>query len=239
MGLNEKEASVYLALLELGTATVESIAKKAGTKRPTTYLILDSLKQSGLVNTAPRAKKALYTAESPEKLLSDLNKKEELLKRFMPNLLALHNTKKEKPRVLLYEGKEAMIELYEKILNSKEIDWFATVRDFVNLHPGYSERLVQRTLEKKTKVREILTQHKVDLEFANAITHSEYYQHKFTKPGKEFLTDNGLFDGNVAFFSYQPYLYAVAIQSQTIYASLRVLFDLAWQSAEPYEKTSE
>ena len=96
-GLNEKESQIYLALLELGTASVQSIAFKAGIKRPTTYLVLDDLQAKGLVSEVPQ-KKALYTAESPERLLGDLSKKEELLKRFLPDLVALHNAKKEKPQ---------------------------------------------------------------------------------------------------------------------------------------------
>ena len=46
LGLNEKQAKVYLALLQLGQAGVTAVAEKAGTKRPTTYLILEELRQT-------------------------------------------------------------------------------------------------------------------------------------------------------------------------------------------------
>jgi sugar-specific transcriptional regulator TrmB len=236
LGLNQKEALVYMALLELGTSSVEGIAKKAGTKRPTTYLILDDLQRKGLATLIPRAKKVLYMPEPPDKIASDLNRKQELVKRFMPNLLAVYNEPKNKPQVLLFEGKEAVKDLYDKILNAKEVEWFGTVRDFVNLYPEYEEQLVKKTLEKKIKVRELLTQNPADIEFAKSVTHSEYYQQRFTKTGEEFLTDNALYDGNVVFFSYQPHIFAVVIQSKTIYQSLRTLFELAWTQAEPYEK---
>src|SRR6266404_3687884 len=124
IGLNEKQASVYLALLELGTSTVHPLATKAGIKRPTTYLVLEELQAKGLVSVVPRAKKALYTAESPQKLVSDLNNKQELVKRFLPNMLALYNEKKDKPQVQLFEGKEGIKLLYQKIYSSNEICWF-------------------------------------------------------------------------------------------------------------------
>src|SRR3954470_21610564 len=101
-GLNEKQAAVYIALLELGTATVHPIASKAQVKRPTTYLILEELQAKGLVSVVPRVKKVLYTAENPEKIISDLGRKQELMKRFMPQLLALYNAKVDKPQVLLF-----------------------------------------------------------------------------------------------------------------------------------------
>jgi sugar-specific transcriptional regulator TrmB len=235
-GLNQKEALVYMALLELGTASVESIALKAGTKRPTTYLILDELQKKGLATIIPRAKKVLYMPESPDKIVSDLNRKQELVKRFLPNLLAIYNEPKNKPSVLLFEGKEAVRDLYDKILIAREIEFFATVRDFVNFYPDYISRLVTNTLEKKSRVRELLTQNPADIKFAKQVTHTEYYQQRFIKPDREFLTDNVLYDGNVAFFSYEPHIFAVVIQSKAIHQSLRTLFELAWTQSEPYEK---
>ncbi len=124
-GLDEKEAQVYLGLLELGTASVQLIASKAGLKRPTTYLILDSLQAKGMVSIIPRAKKALYTAESPEKIIGDLHKKQEMVKRFMPNMLALYNAKVEKPQIQLFEGKEGVLEVYKKVFASPTVDFFA------------------------------------------------------------------------------------------------------------------
>ena len=235
-GLNEKEASVYLALLELGTASVESIARKAGTKRPTTYLVLDDLQAKGLVSLVPRAKKALYTAESPEKLISDLNRKQELMKRYLPDLLALHNVKQEKPRVQLFEGKEAVREVYERILSAKEVEFFSTIRDIIVAYPDFPQRLNEKSIAGGIKIREFLTKSKEDIEYAKGMKHNEWFEQRFAPGAKEFLTDNCLFDGNVVFFSFQPYIFAVVIQSQGIYQSLRNLFEFAWKAAEPYEE---
>jgi len=43
MGLNEKEAKVYLACLELGGATIAEIAEKSGVKRTSIYNFLEEL----------------------------------------------------------------------------------------------------------------------------------------------------------------------------------------------------
>lgn len=235
-GLNDKESQVYMALLELGTATVELIAKKAETKRPTTYLILDSLQEKGLVGVIPRAKKSLYTAESPERIVADLGRKQELVKRFLPQMLALYNTRKEKPKVLLFEGKNAVSEVYEKILDAKDVSFFATIKDIAGVYPDYPKRLMETTLDKKTKVRELLTQNPEDIAFAKTITHSDFYEHRFIPAGSSFLTDNVLFDDNIVFFSYEPYIFAVQIQSRAIYQSLLTLFEMAWHNAKKYEE---
>jgi sugar-specific transcriptional regulator TrmB len=42
LGLSDKESALYLALLELGQADVADTAKKAGVKRSTAYVLLES-----------------------------------------------------------------------------------------------------------------------------------------------------------------------------------------------------
>ena len=44
IGLDPKEAKVYLAMLELGETTVARIAQKSKIKRTTAYDLVDSLK---------------------------------------------------------------------------------------------------------------------------------------------------------------------------------------------------
>jgi len=237
IGLNQKEASVYLAALELGTATVESIARKAGTKRPTTYLVLDDLQRRGLVSIVPRTKKILYTAETPELILRELSRKEDLFKRFLPNLMAVYNAKKEKPQVQLYEGKEGMRHVYEKLINSGEVRFFATIREVANIFPDVPERVKRAAAEKKLKVREILTQGSADIQYAGGIKQSEYYVNRFFPKGTDVMaTDNAVFGDNVVFFSYEPTLFAVVVESKGISQSLKTLFEMAWLTALPYEK---
>lgn len=237
IGLDEKQAAVYLALLELGTASVQSIAQKALLKRPTTYLILDELKGRGLVSVVPRAKKVLYTAESPEKFLGDLYKKQELLKRFMPNMLALYNAKITKPQVLLFEGKEGVAKVYDKIFASPEVLFFSTIRDVFSMFPEMPKILKKRVETRQTKFRELLTQTSADLEYVTWVKQGEYYQSRFApKNFSEFLTDSAIFGNSVAFFSFKPTVFAVQIDSREISQSLKVLFDLAWQAGEIYEK---
>lgn len=236
IGLSDKESRVYLALLELGTASVQSIASKASIKRPTTYLILDDLLQKGLVSVVPRAKKALYQAEPPDNLLGDLHRREELMKRFLPSLQAIYNTRKEKPQVQLFEGREGVKQVYDKILSAKEIKFFATIRDFIKFYPEFAQNLINKTKERLVTVQEILTQHSEDIAFAKGIEQNQFYQNRFMPKGKEFLTDNVVFDNNVIFFSFHPRIFAVMITSRSISESIRTLFEAAWQSAQTYEE---
>src|SRR4051812_25054594 len=68
LGLSQKEARVYLANLMLGPATVQKIADQSGIKRVTTYVILESLNNLGLVSQSTKGKKTYFVAEEPSHL---------------------------------------------------------------------------------------------------------------------------------------------------------------------------
>jgi sugar-specific transcriptional regulator TrmB len=233
IGLNEKEASVYLAVLELGTASVMSIAQKAGLKRPTTYLVLDDLQAKGLVGEVPQSKKTLYTAQTPENLLNDLRRKQELVTRALPELLAIHNQKQEKPQVQLFRGTEGLRQVYEKMFSAKQVSFFCTLQEAGKAFPDVPKRFKQLAQEKKIVMREIVTQSSVDIAHARWVENA--YEIRTIPKESEFLTDNALFDDSVAFLSFEPYPFVVLITSKGIVTSLKTLFELAWQSATPFK----
>ena len=70
LGWSNKQADVYLALLELGTAKVSQIAKLANLNRVTCYDILESMQSEMIVTPIKINKQRHYTAISPETLLS-------------------------------------------------------------------------------------------------------------------------------------------------------------------------
>ena len=69
IGLNDKQAGVYLALLELGPSMVSEISTKAGINRTTGYDILEMLVAEGLVSPLGKGKVKKYIAENPEKIV--------------------------------------------------------------------------------------------------------------------------------------------------------------------------
>ncbi len=238
IGLNEKEAKVYLALLELGPATAYRIAPKAGIKRPIAYVVLESLQTRGLVSVVPQGERRLFVAADPGKLLGEMEQKKELYKRFLPNLEALYSdvSKKEKPQVQFFEGREAVYGLYEKIYESKDVAFFSTIRDILSLFPDFPKKLNEKAMSGQARVRELLTMSPSDLAYAQTMKHNDFFQQRFAAGIGEFFTDNCLFDGQVAFFAFDPFLYAVLIRSDGVYKSLKTLYEFAWNSAMPYDQ---
>lgn len=127
IGLSDKEAVVYLSLLNKGDASVADIAKSTKIKRPTVYTILDSLAKKGLSSESTISNKVRYQAEPPERLerfierqRAILQEKSQMLQAVIPELKALQRESSDKPVVKYYEGKEGLVSSLEEIFETKD-----------------------------------------------------------------------------------------------------------------------
>jgi predicted transcriptional regulator len=129
LGLTEKEARVYLALLQLGNGSAYSVALKSALKKPTAYVILDELVEKGLAYVIPREKKKRYAAIPPEELMQRAEERFATAQETLPELLSLYksNTVQSKARTLYFDGVSGVrqaLEYREKELRGKEIIGF-------------------------------------------------------------------------------------------------------------------
>lgn len=107
LGLDVKEAALFIALLEEGPATVSNIAKAANIDRSSAYSILGRLVSKGFAGFVVENDVRKYSATDPEKLLDVLEEKKALLFSSLPTLKALRKRAgAEIPRVTVYSGVE-------------------------------------------------------------------------------------------------------------------------------------
>jgi sugar-specific transcriptional regulator TrmB len=165
-GLSEKEIAVYLALIELGSSSVRTISQKAKINRGTTYDILKSLINLGIISYYNKESKQYFIAERPETLLAVIDKKQEELKEIKENIeesLPLFKTIFEKqggkPVVKLYEGLIGIRHILEDVLKSmdsvKDKTYYvyssSTLRK--NVHQAmkdFSKKRIRRRIRVKT-----------------------------------------------------------------------------------------
>jgi sugar-specific transcriptional regulator TrmB len=129
IGLSDKEASVYIALLSVDNDSVLDLASKTKINRTTIYPILESLAQKGLISEVKLDKKVRFQAEPPERLSTFVEKQKllfeersERIKDIIPRLKAIQRESGEKPVVKIYDGKEGALSAVEEIFNSMPED---------------------------------------------------------------------------------------------------------------------
>lgn len=104
LNLDENQIRIYLACLNLGSAKVHDISKKANLIRTTTYGVLKSLIEKGLISVTKKDNVAFYQASPPRELLNILDEKREKLKLILPELEKLQKSIPRKHYVETFEG---------------------------------------------------------------------------------------------------------------------------------------
>ena len=72
LGLEQKEAKVYLELLKLGEATATKIGEKTNLDRTLMYQIANKLIEKGLVSYIIKNNVKYFSAANPKKLMEDI-----------------------------------------------------------------------------------------------------------------------------------------------------------------------
>lgn len=164
-GLSDKEVSVYLSLLKLGPSPVRHIANEAGVNRGTTYDILKSLQDLGLVAYYHKEKHQYFVAEDPNKLYDAVKQKidrfkdlREELNIIVPQLRSMHLDViglEERPVVTYFDGTQGVRNVLQDVLdrvstaNPKEYFAYssAAIRNYVYAsYPDFTEERMKRNI---------------------------------------------------------------------------------------------
>ena len=119
-GLTKNEGNIYITLLKLKQSSVQQIAKNASLPRTTTYHLLESLSQKGLVSFIIKEKIKFYQSANPRVLVETLNEKKKKIKEIIPELTALGGSITDRPKTQVYEGIKGIRTILEDILETKD-----------------------------------------------------------------------------------------------------------------------
>lgn len=234
-GLNENEAKIYLAVLELGQTSVNRIALKAGIKRTTVYLSLENLMKKGLVSAIKKTGKTLYFAEDPRDLERIMEKRKKEISDIIPRLLAVTNLIDSKPEIRYFEGTEGIKEVLMKTLEQPEHEILAMYsrtsfpdsgRDFFD--DVYRPERIKRKIFSRT----LMPQNEQMKELSGK--NSQHFRQSRFLPPDIFKTDiEMLIYGNskIAIISFKEG-FAFIIDSPAIHFSFKSIFETLWAGAK-------
>lgn len=243
LGLSEKEAKVYLAVLELGPATAMQIAQRAELNRPTAYVQIERLMELGLMSSHEKGKKTFYAAEPPERLQELLSVKEseiaderKRLAEILPELQTLFDTAEERPKVRFYERKAGIMAMADDIFRTKN-------KIILTLNPI---NLFEKTFSPEERKEFEQIRQKRNIRAKSLYTREEgafttppppTFEDRFL-PSEKFPLKAGIdiYDNKVAAYTLKGKLIGVIVESQEISDTLRSFFELAWEAAEKYQK---
>lgn len=234
LGLSDKESRVYFALLELGEAMASAIARRSNLKRSTAYIVLENLKEKGLVSTFLFKKKQYFRALDPSLFRDNYYRKLERLDEAIPFLDVIKNKYMVKPQMTLYEGKDGLIEMMEDTLNVTNLELlvWANMELAVNttLSSYYSE-YVKKKVQKKIWVKGIFSDGPTARLFREKGT--EELREVYLIPADEFPFKNeiNIYDDKVAIVSHEDEV-GVIIQNRAIAETQKSIFKFGLEYAK-------
>lgn len=237
IGLTEKEAKIYLVLLELGEALPSFIAKKAGVKRPTTYLILEQLCEKGLASTIKKSTYEYYQPIHPKVLIEDQEEKLLALQKALPELIDLHSLYSVSPQVSFFQGREGIIHIMEDSLKTKTelLCWADVTLATQTLLKDYYPSYIGKKIKRKVWLRGIFSYDKYALDVKRRSKKELREVYLIPKDKFPFKNEINIYDDKVAIISHQDQL-GVIIQNQNIADTQKAIFNLGFEYAKILEK---
>ena len=249
LGLSDKEARVYVYLLESQGGYPSAIASATKLNRSTVYRILTGLAIKGLASEIEHGKKIFYQPESLQKLdryvgyqIERAHDAKQAVAKLIPELETLF-ADTETTKVSFYQGKEQVIEAY---LRHVQVDKPYKMTAFANVQ-SIKEFLPEKvfTHYKKEKERIGIT--------ARGITSAAPYSYTFQKdthsgvrkniwPELRFIPEEifpysaemTMFDNNkvsiVKFDEQKPI--AIIIEDKMVHDMMNMLFEYIWKRAK-------
>lgn len=237
-GLDEKEARVYLASLELGTASVYEIAIKTGYKRPTTYLIVDELLKKGLVSLYKLKNKTYYTPLPPKKLFKRWESRLKQLENSLPELSKLESKSVFRPSVQFYEGIDGISSLYEELnpdpYHAEEMLFFGNISALEAILPERIAHWHQVIRDKRVIVKELLELNKENLTYAEKVSSYglPHFEARFLKRDDRLgPIDCAIVGDRVYIISLIREYFGIRIQNRLVSEAFKTIYRMAWGMA--------
>ena len=242
LNFSEKEAQIYLALLEVGSTKPLVLAKKTGLNRTTVYDICEILMQKGLISKYKKGAATYFNALDPKHLLTylerekeektrEIEKQKNRVSELLPQFLSMQNIYgTTKPKVQFFEGEKGMREAYEDTLTSKEIILaYANPQTMHEGLPNFFPEYYKRRAEKKIFIRAIVPRNEIS---AERVQHNqeEMRDTRYLPEGKmTFSPEVNIYNNKMLIASWKEKM-AIIVESKELADLQKMTFNLLWET---------
>jgi sugar-specific transcriptional regulator TrmB len=235
LGIEGKLYQAYVAALELGEASVQSVAQKAGLGRTTAYDLLSKLEKNGLIRIVITGKKQHVIAEDPVVFLRRLELQRQAVDDLVPQLRSIYNRSKSKPDIRFYEGEEGIRTVLWDTLScrSKTLRGVLTMDELIDTS-GRNEidRFLAERVKRGISLR-VLRSASKDTEKIWPSSTEELRELRYAPQAVLFSMTMFIYDDKVTFLSSKKENYGMIFQSEEFSRLHENLFEGIWAVSKP------
>lgn len=240
IGLSKNEASVYSALLSLGLTTTGLIIQKTKLHGQLVYQALNQLASRDLVSYVIKRNRKYFQASSPDMLLNNIHKIEDLTRSIIPNLKQIQKNKTNKLQVKIMYGHEGFINNLQDVIASAarhdkvvRIIGGAAAKDFYRVIGDWYQTYIN-ILECKKITKWQISPDNTATEFKEKFAREKNTILKIMPPAFSNITQTRITPEMATIEIYDVETVIIQIHSKAIAKSYRVYFDFLWQQGKKY-----
>lgn len=232
-GLSKKEIDVYVSLLKSGPSTPLKISTSVNIKRPTVYLIIETLKKHGLIEVKMMGLKSLFVATDPSRFEDILRDRRERLEEALPELRSFYKLKGNKSVIKYFEGVDGVKVAYENSLRDiRNGDKYYVLADTPNwrqLDYEWLEKYSERRSRRKLDIKVLLKDSKEARHFKMRERALNMHVKIFTKP-LELVGDILISPQMLILHNFAPPVTATVIELDDVIQTHLNLFEYVWET---------
>jgi sugar-specific transcriptional regulator TrmB len=238
MGLKKDEAKVYLCCLNSKYGLhVQEITDKTEVKRSTVNLILDRLSERGFITFHTEGARKIFTAESPEHILYNMQELITDFRSLIP-LLSFAKIGGKQSKVRFFEGVDGLNQIFKDMLLAmkinrdpkKEILSVTSGKDILDVLPRHVEDFIEKRVKERIPIRWIAPKTEINESFLNN-AESSYRQMRFFDNKKyPFHIEIDIYANKIAMMSAEDKPSGIIIENEVLAKSFVSLFNLIWDS---------
>jgi sugar-specific transcriptional regulator TrmB len=232
LGLKDKEASVYLALLKLGEVGSSKIIKETDLHGQYVYMSLESLEEKGLVQHVIKKGRKKFTAKNPNILIKLIERQKALADKVTNQLKEIVNLPTQQ-QFETYQGKESFIshefELLEKSPEKSELLIIGGTGDhFFEIMESVLGKYERIRLEKKISIRYIGSEDQ-QKKLAQSKSYRELFEYRILPGLFTGVVNTNIWPEAIVFNVFGKPVTAFSISNPVISVSYSQFFELLWK----------
>ena len=228
LGIDKKQVSIYLACLELGTATVQELADKSGIKRTSIYNFLDDMKRDGLISEVKQDGKILLVPENPNILVERSKKHVQKVEEMLPELMSIFNLPGNKPKVNYFEGQKGLRRAWDDMLESKETIYGFS--DYEKMFGSFTEEFLFEIPKIRVESKQFFNCIAKDGPKGRMVKSKDKEHMRETRLIKdlEFDTEINIYGNKILLLSFRKPYASVLVEDRAIATTMKSIWKLVW-----------
>lgn len=223
LGLTQREADAYMALLDFEEATATQLSKRTTEHRTNVYDSLNSLIKRSLITYAIRDNVRYYRVVDPNTLIDQCKEKERIAKALVPKLKQKIQRKRDEPSVEVFEGREGFKSILARILREeKTIFGIGASAKWEEEFPIPLSQYMKEREKRNIKAKLLYVQGTKPIE--HSLNQVKFLPTQFAQP-----STIAIFGDYVAVFMWTTPLTATLTKSKQLSNSFRKYFEVIWK----------